>query len=191
MATIHSFRRVLKPRRDIHTIREPGGKVWVLWRPVPMLGLAYFVALEVLFFAVSRLPVIGTVLDPFTHLSLPLWWIVPGVLAHWLVTSTAFDGRLPHRWVQSYVQFWVRPKRTRGGVPVKDSPASFRVRAWMDEHAPDLHRSRINGPASVRFNVPVRFGLSAVNRHFRARQARDGDPPAEPYEVTERLEVKP
>jgi hypothetical protein len=151
--TIHSFRRVLKVRRSIHVIPWNPGKALVLPVPVPMLGVAYFAALEVMFFILSRLPIIGGL----SHLPFKVWWVIPFWLTYWLLHED-FDGRMPHLWVRSWVAYRWRAKVTRAGVPVvEDGKQRGRVRWFHDEDATDLSRARVTGPATVHFQVPVRY----------------------------------
>jgi conjugation transfer TcpE-like protein len=185
--TIHSYRRVLKVRRHIHVIPWSPGRKLVLPYPIPVLGVVYFVALEAAFFVISRLPLFGLA----AKLPFKVWWIIPLWLA-WLAVHTSFDGRMPHLWVLSWIQFRLRPKRTRAGLRVKDGGRiRGRVRWWVDEHAPDLHRARIAGPAAVQFNVPVRYGLALLHNHFEARPG-EYEPTEQVHKLAagERLEVK-
>ena len=185
--TIHSFRRVLKVRRHIHAIPWNPGKSLILPVPVPLLGLTYFVVLELVFILISRLPVIGLL----SHLPWKIWWIIPVWVAWWAL-HTEFDGRMPHLWVRSWIAFRLRPKRTRGGVALAEPETRmrWRLRQWVDEHAPDLHRARVTGPATVHFNVPVRFGLGFLRGDFVARPGEYA-PDYQVHEVKDRLEVKP
>jgi hypothetical protein len=148
--------------------------------------MGYFAVLEVAFFIISRLPIIGTL----SHLPWMIWWLIPFWLTYLALTSS-FDGRMPHLWVKSWVLFRLRPKRTRAGVAIRaDGRQRGRIRWWVDEHAPDLHRARITGPAEIRFNVPIRFQLGLLHRHWETRP----DPHAadrQTYHLVERLEIRP
>jgi hypothetical protein len=187
--TIHSYRRVLQVRRHIYVIPWSPGKALVLPWPLPLMGLTYCAVLYFVFIIISRLPVLGALAD----LPWKLWWVAPPVLAYLLITNeSAFDQRLPHRWLRTLAVYWFRPKRTRAGIAIaEDGKQRGRIRWFADEHSPELHRTRITGPARVTFNAPVRFNLGLLHRNFEARPDADGKPLVHDVADTDRLEVKP
>ena len=184
--TIHSFRRVLRIRRSIHAVQWSPGRSFVLPFPVPLNGVMYFAALELAFLALSRLPVVGAL----AHLPMKLYWIAPLWIVY-LALTMKFDGRDPHRWLLTYVQYRLRPRVTLARRKVQTRrTVGGKVRAYYDEHSPRLHRGRVHGPARVRFRVPVSFSLGVVARSaFIARADPRGKP--HDYDVDDRLEVKP
>jgi hypothetical protein len=97
--------------------------------------------------------------------------------------QAAPDGRSAHRFALAWVRLRLRP-------PVRPVRWDARLGTRWDEHAPDLHRSRVRGPATVSFRDPVRFGLS-WRGPFVARPNERGI--VGPYEVEEgeTLEVRP
>jgi hypothetical protein len=186
---IHSYRRVLKVRRHIHAIPWKNGQI-VLDYPIPLREFTYFGILEVLFILISRLPVLGV----FAHvLPYHFWFVVPFLVVY-AVYISSFDGRMPHRWLQSWFAFLLRAKQTRAGLPVKRG-GRFRGRQrwWVDEHAPDLHRARVSGPAVVDFNVPASVKSSLVpslNAAVVVARPSRHAPDHQTHHVAGRMEVK-
>jgi hypothetical protein len=186
--TIHSFRRVLRIRRSVYTIPWSPGRALILPHPVPLMGITYFALLEALFLILSRLPVIGAVASGMPWHS---FWVLPLWITFAAMTAT-LDGRLPHRWAMTYIEFRLRPRRRVAGRRVmaegETRNVGGRVRTYFDEHDVVLHRGRIHGPATVCFAVPIRFRLG-MRGGFVAVADENGHYATS--DVTDRLEVRP
>jgi hypothetical protein len=89
--------------------------------------------------------------------------ILPAALAT-LATQAAPDGRSAHRYARTWLATQLRPERRTLGRPVHHAETvaslSSRIPVASDAHG-RLRRSRVRGPALVRFARPV---------HLRARR---------------------
>jgi hypothetical protein len=150
---VRSYRRVFRIDRRIYRVDR-----WALPVPggVPLRGLAYFMAALALVLVAGALPAIGSLVG---ELSPPLRYAVLPLAVAVLGTQAAPDGRLAHRFAWSWLARRLRSRRRSAGRTV---PLEREALAWdgtlatvWDEHAPQLHRGRVHGPARVTFTVPV------------------------------------
>lgn len=142
------------------------------------------------------MPVLGGVvamLDwPFRFL------IVPGGVAT-VAIQVAPDGRKPHRYAASWVDFKLRPRRHSAGrsVSADGRVAAYAPELWVspDQHAGVLRRSRVEGPGVVRFRdaVAVRSRGRRGTIAARDRRPQRGEVLADVVELADgqRLEVHP
>ena len=109
------------------------------------------------------MPVLGNVIGTLDRLI--RFFIVPGAVAT-LAIQVAPDGRKPHRYAASWVDFKLRPRRHSVGraVSADGRTAPYAPELWVspDQHAGALRRARVRGPGLVRFHAPV-----AVRRRGR------------------------
>lgn len=167
---IRSYRRVFRVDRRIYRVDR-----WALPVPggVPMRGVLYFaVALGAVLVA-GALPLVGDIVG---LLSAPLRLVVLPVGVAVLGTQAAPDGRVAHRFAIDWLRLRVRPRRRCAGRPVhlegeRTVWGGVLPTGW-DEHAPELHRARVRGPARVTFARPV--ALAAWRRRLIARAAANG-----------------
>lgn len=89
--------------------------------PVTFRQIGIFGAVLLGMAALSRLPLIGAA-SPVLRYAL-----IPG-LAAWYLTSQRLDGKPPHRWVWSMLQYWSAPKRLSRLRPM-DQPRRMRLAA--------------------------------------------------------------
>jgi len=111
--------------------------------------------------AYAAVTVLGVVIG---GLDWPLRLLVAPGLAATLATQATPDGRPAHRFVGSWLLVRVRGRRSlQRPLRPTGSRRAPGDRIWVapDEHAPELSRARIHGPAAVRFRDPV---LSSVRR---------------------------
>lgn len=174
----------------IHTLPWSTDKDIVLWWPVPWIGVGYVVGIALALFAVSLVPVVGGLLSwmpwPLIYVLIPIWTVMLGM-------KIKVDGRYPHKWLWSAISFYVGQvwRQVRGWVVTycRRAQTARRTRVAFDEMAPDLHRGRIHGPASVVFTVPVKQRGQLWATHSVVYGAEDGTPGR--YEVSTKLDVKP
>jgi hypothetical protein len=189
---IHSFDDVLRQPKEWHSFEvSPGGRRVGLWRPVPWLGVGYFVLAELIFFLAYKLPVLHAFYAFVTLFFTPLvYWSIPLALVCAMM-RVEFEGLSPHRWVATFVLYAIRPRRTLAGraCPVDETKMSHRgkIRFWHDVHSPRLSHGWIIG-GSFSTNVPVRFTYAM--RH-RRQVVRPGGRPARDHVVDNRIEVRP
>jgi len=187
---IHSFDDVLRAPKSIHSIElTPGGNKIPMWRPIPWIGIFYFVIVEIVFIVAARVPV----LDVLSELFAPLvYYVVFPIAVVWVALNVELDGRSPHRWVASYLAFLARPRRTLAGRPYP-APGSRivcagRMRLSWDLNAPRLHRGWVKG-GTVGTNVGTRFTHALRHRH-PVLKPDDRRVPMSGYEVARRLQVR-
>jgi hypothetical protein len=132
----------------------------------------------------------------------PLRLIVMPVAVATLATQATPDGRRADRFAASWLNLRIAPRRRSLGraLPPTGVGQVGEAAVWVapDEHAPEIRRGRIEGPATVTFGAKVRvrrFGLR--QRRMRARPARGRTPRRElltrklAVGVGEVLEVRP
>lgn len=194
MPIIESFEDVLRAKRRQHTVNfRPNGKRYALYRPVAWIDAIYFAVLFVATMAIDKLlhivGLIEVVLHPGSSWIL-VHLILPGAIV-WAANNFQFDGRKPHLWVWSYIEFFLRPKRTLGGRTMDTKPIRYkgRIRFWWDELAPRLHHGWVIG-GSLTTLAGVRFTYSLRHRKSVVRSSRR-HPPADHHAVGTRMEIKP
>lgn len=189
--TIHSFDEVLRAPTRIHSVQlTPAGKKLPLWRTITWMGLLYFCIAEFVFVIAARLPVTGVLSELFAPL---VYYGAFPIGAVWLLSTVELDGRIPHQWVISYLDYLRRPKRVLAGraVAAADTRITYagRVRIWWDLAAPRLHHGwviggRISTPLSVRFTHAI------LHRHqVLVVDERHGSPVD--HEVQGKLAIRP
>jgi hypothetical protein len=200
--TIYSFDQVLRQRRRLHSIEATRTKRIALWRPVPLIAIAYFAAVELVIMAldnfVSFVSFVDAVLSRISggSASIVAWLIcyaaVPAAIV-WLAMNSEIDGRAPHRWAFSCLRFLVKDKHTFCGQP---RAARRRARPLPRQGQVLVGRRR---PAPAPRLGPRRARLHALACALRPRAA---PPPPDHgrrrrghevtgYEVADRLEVRP
>lgn len=159
-------------RVDRWALPVPGG--------VPLRGMGYFATTLVLVVVLGQLPGVSVVLGA---LNAPLRYVLLPLAVAMLASQASPDGRPAHRFVLAWVGLRLR-------APVQPVRWHGKLRMRWDEDAPELHRSRVRGPATVDFRVPVRFNLG-WRGSFVARPDARGI--VGPYEVEdgETLKVRP
>lgn len=184
----------------MHSIEIAPGRRIPLPRPVPYVNVLYFAAVVLLIAAadnvVSIVSIVGAPLALVAGDASIAAWVCCYVLIPagivWLAANSAVDGRAPHRWVVSVVRYYLRPKRTICGRPVRREGArvaySGRVRFWWDLEAPRLHHGWIRG-GQASSSVPVRFTHALRHRH-RVFEPDDGGATLSGYDV-DQVEVRP
>jgi TcpE family len=193
---VRSYRRVFRLDRRIYRVDRflipvPGG--------VPLVGVLWFLG-ALLFVLLARLlPGLGAVL---ALLSPPLrYLILPAAIAV-LATQLAPDGRSGPRFALTWLSHHTRARRRSAGRPVRreneQTLHASTVRCRPDEHAPELRRAGVRGPARVTFrdNVLVmrgRRGITRVRPAARATRRNGRGRLTRELEVAanERLEIRP
>lgn len=107
-----------------------------------------------------------------SSLDWPLRLIVLPAFTATLATQATPDGRPAHRYAASWLALQIRPARRSLGRPVPDlgERRDLAAPVWVrpDAHTPVLRAFRLNGPAVVRFRVPV----TVTRGRVRARRLR-------------------
>jgi hypothetical protein len=200
--TIYSFDQVLRQRRRLHAIEATRTKRIALWRPVPLMAIAYFAAVELVIMAldnfVSFVSFVDAVLSRISggSASIVAWLIcygaAPAALV-WLAMNSEIDGRAPHRWAFSCLRFLVKDKHTFCGQPARRDGEHVRyrgrVRFWWDVDAPRLHHGWVLA-GRVYTRSRVRFAHALRHRH-PTMVADERGHEVTGYEVADRLEVRP
>src|SRR3954467_2378096 len=157
---IRSYRRVFECDRRFYGVDR-----WALPVPggVPLRAVGYFAAAVLAVVILGALPLTRELVG---MLSAPLRFVVLPLAIAVLGTQAAPDGRTAHRFALDWLRYrWRAHRRSAGrvvaleGEPVRwDGELALR---W-DSDCSELHGGRVNGPARVTFNVPVRLdGLTA------------------------------
>jgi hypothetical protein len=194
--TIYSFDDVLRAPKSIHSFElSPGGKRIALWRPVPWVGLLYFIVVEIAFLIAERIIPFTAIFDLVMateaawityHLLLPIGGV-------WLAMNAELDGRRPHMWAISILHWASGPRRTMAGqrIPVAGSKIAYggRVRVFWDVTAPRLHHGWVKG-GKVSTSLPVRFTHSVLHRRSVIAPGDSQGVMLDQYEVSNRLEVR-
>lgn len=166
------YRRVFRVERRLFRFDR-----WRIPYPhgVPLRGIGYFLALELSLFAISRLPILGSLVSVWSpavaYLAIP-------ALGAFLLMQARIDGRPPHHVLASLVRWALRPRWLAGLEPC---PPEGEVVIPVDEMAVAfdgresfLVRGTVRGPARIVFRYPaeVRVESSSVPRRSRAARAR-------------------
>jgi hypothetical protein len=186
---IRSYRRVFDVDRRIYRVDR-----WALPAPggVPLRGLAYFSATLVAVVVLGGVPGVGDLLG---GLAAPLRYVVLPLAVAVLGTQAAPDGRVAHRFAWDWLRLRVRARRRCAGraVPLEGEPVpwhgSLAVR-W-DQHATQLHRGRVRGPAKVVFTAPVNVRRRAAGRVVALSQRGGQTPETVVLAEGQVLEVRP
>jgi hypothetical protein len=173
---VRSYRRVFEVDRRIYRVDR-----WALPVPggVPLRGVAYFALALVAVVVAGVLPGLGGVVGA---LSAPLRYVVVPLAVAVLGTQAAPDGRVAHRFAWEWLCLRVRSRRRSAGraVPLEGEPVAWRgvLATRWDEHATELRRGRIAGPARVTFFEPVQLVERRRGRliaHARSGNGQTGD----------------
>lgn len=156
--TIRSFAAVDDIDRRIYYLDSINKKGPLPWpQGVPWEAIGYFLGTVVFMAILSKILIIGDIVGiippPFRYIMLP-------IVVTFLGIQSAPDGRKAHRFAIDAAAFHIRHKRWAGGTPVplpgEKLNRQGRMRVWHDAQSPRLQRARIEGPATVKFNVPIR-----------------------------------
>ena len=152
--TLRSYRLAFELERRLHRIDRfripvPYG--------IPLVALAYAVAVAVGLVIVGSLPLVGAVLGV---LPWPVRLILlPGVITRALCHRRA-DGRPAHEAIVAYMMFLLRPRRLVGleRAPAGDTDLGA-VAVAPDERAADYRAGVVRGPGTVLLRCPARLEL--------------------------------
>ena len=172
---LRGYRRVFRIERRIFRFDR-----WRIPYPhgVPLRGIGYFLALEVGVLALSRLPLVGALIEVWTpafpFLAVPL-------LGAFLLMQGRIDGRPPHHVLASLLSWSLRPRWLSGLVPCPARGDEVlpleEVAVAYDGRESFPVTGRIRGPAKVTFRYPGEVKVEGAppwvrNSRKRASRAR-------------------
>jgi hypothetical protein len=184
---LRGYRRVFRIERRLFRFDR-----WRIPYPhgIPLRGIGYFLALVLCMFALSRLPLIGSLIALWSpavpYLGLPL-------IGAFLLMQGRIDGRPPHHVLVSLVG-WSLGSRCLAGlspcpregeevVPLEEITVAFDARESF------LVRGRIKGPAAVTFRYPAVVKVEGAPRWLRDPRKRAAR--ARRYRVRRQSEAAP
>jgi hypothetical protein len=200
--TIYSFDGILRQRRRLHSVETFSRSKIALWRPVPLVGIGYFIVVAVAVAAFYKVVPVDELLtaslsaisggDAGVASWICCYVAVPTAIV-WLAMNSEIDGRAPHRWAFSCLRFLVKDKHTFCGQRVRRHGAHVRyrgrIRFFWDVDAPRLHHGWVVA-GRVYTRARVHFGHALRHRHPTMTASQAGHE-VTGYEVSDRLEVRP
>jgi TcpE family len=160
---IRSFRVCFKLERRIHKIDR-----WRLPLPygIPLRGIGYAAAVLVAMLFLSRLPVIGGLLE---LLSPWLRYAALPVAIAYLLTQWKVDGRAAHAAGLAWLLMQLRPKRVSAFRPAAPlGPTTLGdIAVASDERSHRYRRGVVEGPATVILRYPARLRQRGRTLHVR------------------------
>lgn len=192
---VHSFDETLRTPKMLHSIEtSPGGQTKIaLWRPLPWIGIGYFMIIELLLVLAAKHPVVNLPYELVSSLLSPaVYYTVIPVGIVWLAFQVELDGLPPHWWLLAYVLYIRRPKRTLCGeavpMPGTEIRYSGKVKIWWDLNAPRLHNGWIIG-GKFSTSVPASFTYAIFHRR-RVLEPNDDYETITDYEVDGKVQVR-
>jgi hypothetical protein len=149
---IRSFRNCFKLERRIHKIDR-----WQIPVPfgIPMRGVGYAVAAEVVLLFVAQLPVVGLAVGA---LSPPIRFGMLPIGIAFLLARWEIDGRSAHATLRSLVTMRSRPRRLVAwrALPAPGPTVLGAVTIAADDRGARLRPGVVRGPARVLVRYPFR-----------------------------------
>jgi hypothetical protein len=192
---VHSFDDVLRQPKTLHAVElTPGGQTKIpLWRPVPWIGIGYFVVIELVLAVAAKTMILDWPYEVVSAISSPLvyYTVIPiGLVV--LSFQVELDGLAPHWWLLAWVLYKRRPKRLLAGesVPMPGTKIHYggKVKIWWDLNAPRLHSGWVTG-GRISTSVPIRFTYAIFHRRQVIKPDSDGKMVTD-YEVDKKLRVR-
>ncbi|HEX7244024.1 MAG TPA: hypothetical protein VF245_00485 [Solirubrobacterales bacterium] len=168
---LRGYRRVFRVERRLFRFDR-----WRIPYPhgVPLRGIGYFLALELCVIALSRLPLLGTLIGlpnpAIGFVGLPL-------LGSFAAMRGRIDGRPPHHVAVSLIGWWLRPRWLAGlsrCPPEGEELALGEVAVAYDGRESFPVRGRIRGPAKVTFRYPAVVRVQGAPPWLRDPRKRAG-----------------
>lgn len=184
---LRGYRRVFRIERRLFRFDR-----WRIPYPhgVPLRGIGYFLVLELIVVALSRMPILGASLGLLTPMisffGLPLG-------GAFLLTQGRIDGRPPHHVLASLLRWSLGARSLSGLCPCPREGERVlpleQVAVAYDGRESFLVRGRIRGPVKVTFRYPATVRIegappwlrdpkkrSARARRFRVRRRQGASP---------------
>jgi hypothetical protein len=192
---VHSFDDVLRQPKTLHAVElTPGGQTKIpLWRPVPWIGIGYFVVIELVLAVAAKTMILDWPYEVVSAISSPLvyYTVLPiGLVV--LAFQVELDGMAPHWWLLAHLLYMRRPKCSYVGEAVPVTGAKIRyggkVKIWWDLNSPRLHNGWVTG-GKISTTVPVRFTYAILHRRRVVKPDSNGKA-IESHQVDKKLRVR-
>jgi hypothetical protein len=167
---LRGYRRVFRIERRLFRFDR-----WRIPYPhgVPLRGIGYFLVLELMVFAASGVPLVGTLISVWTpavsFLGLPL-------LGSFLLMQARIDGRPPHHVLVSLMRWSLRARCLAGLSPCSPKGEAVLpledVAVAYDGRESFLVKGEVRGPARVTFRYPATVRVEGAPVWVRDSKAR-------------------